>query len=345
VRHRSRDAEDRHPGRQTPLSGALVLPLLTGVLRQSPDTPRRRTEACGVAPAPQGRPGPGAAAAAEPGRREEAFAGPRCRDGARPRSDHCRGCRHDPFSVIDCDQRAGDRCAGSGCCARSRRPSPGLNGPLGSRALEGSPAVLFLVELPLASSARAAARQTSSELPSRGGRPSHRVPPIPSPISRTVRSGGWSGRASQILASAHTHSQTSESVRVVDEGGMGLVERLWQAGEMPLRDGLYRPDDSGLHHMRPGLTRRKDAAAAWWAPTRTRGSGARTIPRACPEPGPAPEAVHVPHRAGRARVPARSYCGAHRRSSGRRRTTAAGRTATVLPRSGEQLRCSVTRSR
>ncbi|MFI1651048.1 hypothetical protein ACH4XT_29470 [Streptomyces avidinii] len=27
---------------------------------------------------------------------------------------------------------------------------------------------------------------------------------------------------------------------------MGMVEELWQAGEMPLRDGLYRPDDTGL---------------------------------------------------------------------------------------------------
>lgn len=27
---------------------------------------------------------------------------------------------------------------------------------------------------------------------------------------------------------------------------MGIVEGLWKAGEIPLRDGLYRPDDSGL---------------------------------------------------------------------------------------------------
>ncbi|WP_405815373.1 hypothetical protein OG241_12740 [Streptomyces sp. NBC_01390] len=27
---------------------------------------------------------------------------------------------------------------------------------------------------------------------------------------------------------------------------MGMVEGLWTAGEMPLRDGLYRPDDTGL---------------------------------------------------------------------------------------------------
>ncbi|MEV8020230.1 hypothetical protein AB0O76_28580 [Streptomyces sp. NPDC086554] len=27
---------------------------------------------------------------------------------------------------------------------------------------------------------------------------------------------------------------------------MGLIERLWAAGEMPFRDGLYRPDDTGL---------------------------------------------------------------------------------------------------
>lgn len=27
---------------------------------------------------------------------------------------------------------------------------------------------------------------------------------------------------------------------------MGMVEELWRAGEMPLRDGLYRPDDTGL---------------------------------------------------------------------------------------------------
>ncbi|MER5256018.1 hypothetical protein [Streptomyces sp. NPDC002855] len=27
---------------------------------------------------------------------------------------------------------------------------------------------------------------------------------------------------------------------------MGLIERLWGAGEMPFRDGLYRPDDTGL---------------------------------------------------------------------------------------------------
>ncbi|MFJ6863496.1 hypothetical protein ACIQRS_04865 [Streptomyces termitum] len=27
---------------------------------------------------------------------------------------------------------------------------------------------------------------------------------------------------------------------------MGMVERLWKAGEIPLRDGLYRPDDTGL---------------------------------------------------------------------------------------------------
>lgn len=27
---------------------------------------------------------------------------------------------------------------------------------------------------------------------------------------------------------------------------MGVVESLWAAGEMPLRDGLYRPDDTGL---------------------------------------------------------------------------------------------------
>ncbi|WRZ89058.1 hypothetical protein OHB54_08225 [Streptomyces sp. NBC_01007] len=26
---------------------------------------------------------------------------------------------------------------------------------------------------------------------------------------------------------------------------MGLVEELWKAREMPLRDGLYRPDDTG----------------------------------------------------------------------------------------------------
>ncbi|WP_406118804.1 hypothetical protein [Streptomyces sp. NBC_00989] len=27
---------------------------------------------------------------------------------------------------------------------------------------------------------------------------------------------------------------------------MGTVEGLWRAGEMPRRDGLYRPDDTGL---------------------------------------------------------------------------------------------------
>lgn len=27
---------------------------------------------------------------------------------------------------------------------------------------------------------------------------------------------------------------------------MGLIERLWSAGEMPSWDGLYRPDDTGL---------------------------------------------------------------------------------------------------
>ncbi|WP_371525656.1 hypothetical protein OG302_05345 [Streptomyces sp. NBC_01283] len=27
---------------------------------------------------------------------------------------------------------------------------------------------------------------------------------------------------------------------------MGLVERLWAAGEMPFRDGLYRSDDTGV---------------------------------------------------------------------------------------------------
>ncbi|MEV1245686.1 hypothetical protein ACIBO2_52785 [Nonomuraea sp. NPDC050022] len=27
---------------------------------------------------------------------------------------------------------------------------------------------------------------------------------------------------------------------------MGMVEGLWKAREMPLRDGLYRPDDTGL---------------------------------------------------------------------------------------------------
>ncbi|MEU9883926.1 hypothetical protein [Sphaerisporangium sp. NPDC051011] len=27
---------------------------------------------------------------------------------------------------------------------------------------------------------------------------------------------------------------------------MGMVEGLWEAREMPLRDGLYRPDDTGL---------------------------------------------------------------------------------------------------
>ncbi|GAA3090087.1 hypothetical protein ACFQ0X_04520 [Streptomyces rectiviolaceus] len=27
---------------------------------------------------------------------------------------------------------------------------------------------------------------------------------------------------------------------------MGLIERLWAAGEMPFRDGLYRSDDTGL---------------------------------------------------------------------------------------------------
>ncbi|MGX9886956.1 hypothetical protein [Streptomyces sp. NPDC002276] len=27
---------------------------------------------------------------------------------------------------------------------------------------------------------------------------------------------------------------------------MGMVEGLWKVGEMPLRDGLYRPDDTGL---------------------------------------------------------------------------------------------------
>lgn len=27
---------------------------------------------------------------------------------------------------------------------------------------------------------------------------------------------------------------------------MGMVEGLWVSGEMPLRDGLYRPDDTGL---------------------------------------------------------------------------------------------------
>ncbi|MEV6750933.1 hypothetical protein [Streptomyces sp. NPDC051214] len=35
---------------------------------------------------------------------------------------------------------------------------------------------------------------------------------------------------------------------------MGLVQRLWAAGEMPFRDGLYRPDDTGLavHVNGPG---------------------------------------------------------------------------------------------
>ncbi|MEU1343060.1 hypothetical protein [Streptomyces sp. NPDC005827] len=35
---------------------------------------------------------------------------------------------------------------------------------------------------------------------------------------------------------------------------MGRVEGLWQAGEMPSRDGLYRPDDTGLewHVEGPG---------------------------------------------------------------------------------------------
>ena len=27
---------------------------------------------------------------------------------------------------------------------------------------------------------------------------------------------------------------------------MGIVEELWKSGEMPLRNGLYRPDDSAL---------------------------------------------------------------------------------------------------
>ncbi|MFI6369241.1 hypothetical protein ACIBG0_41860, partial [Nocardia sp. NPDC050630] len=27
---------------------------------------------------------------------------------------------------------------------------------------------------------------------------------------------------------------------------MGMVEGLWEASQMPLRDGLYRPDDTGL---------------------------------------------------------------------------------------------------
>lgn len=35
---------------------------------------------------------------------------------------------------------------------------------------------------------------------------------------------------------------------------MGMVDELWQVGEMPLRDGLYRPDDTGLalHVEGPG---------------------------------------------------------------------------------------------
>ncbi|MDF6018606.1 hypothetical protein [Streptomyces sp. JH34] len=35
---------------------------------------------------------------------------------------------------------------------------------------------------------------------------------------------------------------------------MGLIERLWAAGEFPVRDGLYRPDDTGLevHVEGPG---------------------------------------------------------------------------------------------
>ncbi|MFD8949233.1 hypothetical protein ACFV0B_10310 [Streptomyces xanthophaeus] len=35
---------------------------------------------------------------------------------------------------------------------------------------------------------------------------------------------------------------------------MGMVEALWQAGEMPFCDGLYRPDDTGLelHVEGPG---------------------------------------------------------------------------------------------
>jgi hypothetical protein len=37
-------------------------------------------------------------------------------------------------------------------------------------------------------------------------------------------------------------------------GVAGIVEGLWKAGEMPLRDGLYRPDDTGveLHVEGPG---------------------------------------------------------------------------------------------
>lgn len=27
---------------------------------------------------------------------------------------------------------------------------------------------------------------------------------------------------------------------------MGAIERLWAAGEFPVWDGLYRPDDTGL---------------------------------------------------------------------------------------------------
>lgn len=35
---------------------------------------------------------------------------------------------------------------------------------------------------------------------------------------------------------------------------MGVIERLWAAGEFPVRDGLYRPDDTGLevHVEGPG---------------------------------------------------------------------------------------------
>jgi hypothetical protein len=37
-------------------------------------------------------------------------------------------------------------------------------------------------------------------------------------------------------------------------GVVGVIERLWTAGEMPFRDGLYRPDDTGLevHVNGPG---------------------------------------------------------------------------------------------
>jgi hypothetical protein len=42
--------------------------------------------------------------------------------------------------------------------------------------------------------------------------------------------------------------RTSNELVVVVDGwwAVGKIEALWKAGEMPRRDGLYRPDDTGL---------------------------------------------------------------------------------------------------